>query len=73
MGLVPVQTDTQWFRAYYWAHAQYLLFFYGHLKFGDGTNSAPFPSVLVVFSPRSWAMERLEQIGHLIVQQPLQT
>lgn len=69
--LVPARTDTRWFRDYCWAHARYLLFFYGRLKFGEGTSSAPFPSVLAVFSSHSWEMKRLAHLGHVIVQQPL--
>jgi len=28
----------------------------GRLKFGDATNSAPFPSAVVVFRPRAFAL-----------------
>jgi hypothetical protein len=29
------------------------LFLRGRLKFGDGTGSAPFPSVIIVFRPHA--------------------
>ena len=28
----------------------------GRLKFGDATNSAPFPSAVVIFRPREFAL-----------------
>ena len=46
--LVPARTDTQWFHTYCYGKAE-LRFLKGRLKFGDATNSAPFPSMLVIF------------------------
>lgn len=45
--LVPARTDTAW----WWDHCRHaeIRFLRGRLKFGDGTNSAPFPSAVVVF------------------------
>ena len=46
--LVPARTDTNW----WWdscAHHE-IRFIKGRLKFGDGKNSAPFPSALVVMN-----------------------
>ncbi len=47
--LVPARTDTRWF----WASAQpaQVRFLPGRLKFGNGKNSAPFPSAVVVMFP----------------------
>jgi len=45
--LVPARTDTKWWHDY--AIKGTVTFIKGRLKFGDATNSAPFPSALVVF------------------------
>ena len=47
--LVPARTDTRWF----WSFAQpaQVRFLPGRLKFGNGKNSAPFPSAVVVMYP----------------------
>lgn len=45
--LVPARTDTAWWHDY--AAKGSVTFIRGRLKFGDATNSAPFPSALVVF------------------------
>ena len=47
--LVPARTDTRWFWRY--ALPASVLLLPGRLKFGDGRNSAPFPSALVVMRP----------------------
>ncbi len=54
--LVPARTDTRWF----WASAQpaQVRFLPGRLKFGNGKNSAPFPSAVVVMYPGLPAMFR---------------
>jgi phage N-6-adenine-methyltransferase len=56
--LVPARTDTQWFHKSVWdrfTNAPYpnveIRFLKGRLKFGNGTGSAPFPSMLVIFRP----------------------
>ncbi len=46
--LIPARTDTQWFHKYIYQKAE-VRFLKGRLKFGDSTNSAPFPSMVVVF------------------------
>ena len=58
VALVPSRTDTKW-----WHSAVYdaalrafrpgveVRFVKGRLKFGEGKNSAPFPSVVIVFRP----------------------
>lgn len=46
--LIPARTDTKWFHKYIYKKAE-IRFIKGRLKFGDSTNSAPFPSMVVVF------------------------
>ena len=48
--LIPARTDTTYFHAYiYQKPSVEVRFIKGRLKFGDGKNSAPFPSMVVVF------------------------
>jgi phage N-6-adenine-methyltransferase len=46
--LLPARTDTKWFHDYVLPYGK-VEFIRGRLKFGGGANSAPFPSMLVVF------------------------
>lgn len=46
--LIPSRTDTQWFHKYIYKQAE-IRFIKGRLKFGDSSNSAPFPSMVMVF------------------------
>ena len=45
--LVPARTDTVWWHDY--AMKGDITFLKGRLKFGGATNSAPFPSAIVIF------------------------
>ncbi len=45
--LVPARTDTKWWHDY--AMKGDIRFIRGRLKFGGHTNSAPFPSAVIVF------------------------
>lgn len=47
--LIPARTDTRWFHEIVLPKAQEIRFIKGRLKFGDATNSAPFPSMVVIF------------------------
>lgn len=47
--LIPARTDTKYFHEYIYKKATDIRFVRGRLKFGDGKNSAPFPSMVVVF------------------------
>jgi len=47
--LVPARTDTRWFFDY--AMKGEIRLVKGRIKFGDGSNSATFPSVIVIFRP----------------------
>ncbi len=50
--LIPARTDTAWFHQYiYKQHHVEVQFIRGRLKFGGAKNSAPFPSMLVIFRP----------------------
>lgn len=58
VALVPSRTDTRWWHAHVWDAEKHhprpgveIRFVKGRLKFGDGKNSAPFPSVVIVFRP----------------------
>lgn len=47
--LLPARTDTKWFHEIVLKEALEIRFLRGRLKFGDAVNSAPFPSMIVVF------------------------
>jgi phage N-6-adenine-methyltransferase len=54
--LVPSRTDTRWFHEHVWDAEKHqprvgveVRFIKGRLKFGEGKNSAPFPSVVIIF------------------------
>lgn len=50
IALLPARPDTQWLQPLF---AYPRCWVRGRLKFGDSTDSAPFPSVLVYLGPRS--------------------
>ena len=48
--LLPARTDTRWFHDYIYKKENVeIRFLKGRLKFGDSKNSAPFPSMIVIF------------------------
>jgi site-specific DNA-methyltransferase (adenine-specific) len=47
--LIPARTDTRWFHEEVLPNASEIRFVRGRLKFGDAQNSAPFPSMIVVY------------------------
>ena len=47
--LMPARTDTAYFHRFIYKKAKEIRFIKGRLKFGDASNSAPFPSMLVIF------------------------
>lgn len=49
--LIPARTDTKWFHEYIYKKAN-IRFIKGRLKFGNCINSAPFPSMIVIFDNR---------------------
>ena len=48
VGLLPARTDTAWFHDYIYGKAE-IRFIRGRLKFGGSKQSAPFPSMLVIW------------------------
>ncbi len=51
--LLPARTDTRWFHEYIYGRDNVeIRFLRGRLKFGGCKNSAPFPSMLVIFKPK---------------------
>lgn len=52
--LIPARTDTKWFHEYIYNKSNVeIRFIKGRLKFGGSKNSAPFPSMVVVFRNRT--------------------
>ena len=47
--LIPARTDTSYFHDYIYHKAE-IRFVRGRLKFGNGKNSAPFPSMVVIYN-----------------------
>ena len=47
--LIPARTDTKYFHEFIYKKASEIRFIKGRLKFGNSKNSAPFPSMVVVF------------------------
>jgi site-specific DNA-methyltransferase (adenine-specific) len=48
VALLPARTDTKWFHEYIYNKAE-IRFIKGRLKFGGSKNSAPFPSMVVIW------------------------
>jgi phage N-6-adenine-methyltransferase len=64
--LLPARTDTRWFQTYCipvlrGERRGAVEFLPGRLKFGGAANSAPFPSVVVVFRPAISSGEKVAQ------------
>lgn len=56
--LIPSRTDTRYWHKHIWDRERHqpregveIRFLKGRLKFGNSENSAPFPSVIVIFRP----------------------
>lgn len=50
--LIPARTDTSYFHDYIYHKAE-LRFIRGRLKFGNSTQGAPFPSMVVIFNNKA--------------------
>ena len=48
VALLAARTDARWWHSHVAGRAE-VLFLCGRLRFGDGTNSAPFPSAIVIW------------------------
>lgn len=57
--LLPARTDTKWFHEYIYKKAE-TRFIKGRLKFGNSNNSAPFPSMVVIFRKKERNGERFD-------------
>jgi phage N-6-adenine-methyltransferase len=55
VALVPARTDTRWFHDHVLAVGAEVRYVRGRLKFGGQANSAPFPSVVIVYRPEASA------------------
>lgn len=49
VALIPARTDTRYFHEFIYHKAKEIRFIRGRLKFGGSKNSAPFPSMVVIF------------------------
>lgn len=49
--LAHARTDTRWFHDWVYGKASEIRFVRGRLRFGDGSQSAPFPSLVAVYRP----------------------
>jgi site-specific DNA-methyltransferase (adenine-specific) len=49
--LAHSRTDTRWFHDWVYQRAAEIRFVRGRLRFGDGKQSAPFPSLVAIFKP----------------------
>ena len=54
--LLPARTDTRWFHEIVLPRAKEIRFIKGRLTFGDATDSAPFPSMVVIFGTEGKAI-----------------
>jgi phage N-6-adenine-methyltransferase len=54
--LLPARTDTKWFHDFILGKAE-VRFVRGRLKFGDSPNSAPFPSMVVVYRKQPYELK----------------
>lgn len=51
--LVPARTDTRWFHDHAIGGASEIVLLKGRLRFSGAKHSAPFPSCLLWFAPKS--------------------
>lgn len=52
VALLPARTDTKWFHDFIYNKHE-IRFLKGRLKFGKAVNSAPFPSMIVIFKNKN--------------------
>jgi phage N-6-adenine-methyltransferase len=57
IALLPARTDTSWFHNYIYNKHE-VRFLKGRIKFVDALSSAPFPSMIVIFSPKKQNRKR---------------
>jgi len=70
--LIPARTDTRYFHDFIYGKAQ-VRFVRGRLKFGGSQNSAPFPSMVVIFDGRmrqyQWCIPNTNITNHQNIHQ----
>lgn len=60
--LLPARTDTRWFHDYiYRKNRVEVRFIRGRLRFGGSKNSAPFPSMVVIFRRKPEGGDRVDR------------
>lgn len=65
VALLPCRTDTNWWG--YVMRSDEIRFIKGRVKFGAGTNPAPFPSCIVIWGiPRLPVIKRIDTTGLVI-------
>ncbi len=74
--LLPARTETKYWHENIWPVAHYILFLRGRLKFanrvgraGDTLSSAPYPSVVVIFTYRDLSIGEIAELlkyGHVV-------
>lgn len=67
VGLLPARTDTRWFHDHILGKAE-IRFIKGRLKFGGSTNSAPFPSMIVVWNKPAGKDPLVEELSVFITE-----
>ena len=67
--LLPARTDTKWFHDYIYHKAE-IRFIRGRLKFGDSKNSAPFPSMVVVYGHKGVTDHLMDSLIKLHLRDP---
>ena len=60
VALIPSRTDTLWWHPHI-ARLAHVLILRGRLQFGDGGQSAPFPSALAVWGADAQAIAQLRE------------
>ncbi len=64
VAVLPARTDTRWFHDYiYMMYGVEMELLKGRLKFGNSKNSAPFPSMIVVFTKNQFAI-KYNEVGY---------
>ena len=69
--LAHARTDTRWFHLWVYGKAAEIQFVKGRLRFGDGKNTAPFPSMVAVFRPFLRPLKGLTASAFGPVQSPI--
>lgn len=65
VAMIPARTDTRYWHDYVMG-AQEIRLVKGRLKFGDGHNSAPFPSAVIIFKGASYNLPKLSVMDNYI-------